>query len=85
MAGELENSQFAASPIRFARAGTTSIAYQMFGAGPPTVVAVPPMAQNVEHCWGWPGIRAMLDRFGSFCRYVHFDNDVYERVRAQFS
>lgn len=64
---------FAASPIRFARAGRTSIAYQMFGAGPPTLVAVPPMAQNVEHCWGWPGIRSMLERLGSFCRYVHFD------------
>ncbi len=64
---------FAAAPIRFARAGTTSIAYQMFGTGPSTIVAVPPMAQNVEHCWGWPGIRFMLERFGSFCRYVHFD------------
>ena len=73
MAAGPEGNGFAAAPIRFAQAGTTSIAYQMFGAGPPTVVAVPPMAQNVEHCWGWPGIRSMLERFGSFCRYVHFD------------
>jgi len=73
VAGDLDGGGFAAAPIRFARAGTTSIAYQMFGDGPPTVVAVPPMAQNVEHCWGWPGIRSMLERFGSFCRYVHFD------------
>lgn len=73
VAGDLAGDRFATAPIRFARAGTTSIAYQMFGTGPSTIVAVPPMAQNVEHCWGWPGIRSMLERFGSFCRYVHFD------------
>lgn len=68
-----DDDDFASAPVLFARAGTTNIAYQAFGTGPPTVVAVPPMAQNVEHGWGWPAIRAMLERFGSFCRYVHFD------------
>lgn len=69
----MEDADLARSPIRFARAGATNIAYQVFGSGPPTVVSIPPMAQNIEHCWGWPGIRAMLERFGSFCRFVHFD------------
>lgn len=68
-----EGSDFAREPIRYAQAGSTNIAYQAFGTGPPTVVAIPPMAQNVELGWGWPGVRTMLERFGSFCRYVHFD------------
>ncbi len=59
--------------IKFARAGGSSIAYQIFGDGPITIAAVPPMAQNIELCWEWPAIRHMLERFGSFSRYLHFD------------
>jgi pimeloyl-ACP methyl ester carboxylesterase/DNA-binding SARP family transcriptional activator len=44
----------------------------MFGEGPP-VVAVPPLAQNIELAWERPEIAGMLTRFGSFSRYVHFD------------
>ncbi len=59
-------------PVRFAQARGARLAYQQFGAGP-DVVAIPPMAQNIEVAWEWPDIRTMLERLGSFCRYLHFD------------
>ncbi|MCP3939707.1 MAG: alpha/beta hydrolase [Actinomycetia bacterium] len=59
--------------IEFAWANGARIAYQVFGSGEQTIVAVPPSAQNIEIAWERPEIRSMLVRFGSFCRYVHFD------------
>ena len=61
-----------APPTHFAKARGGRIAYQDFGTGP-TVVAVPPMAQNIEIAWEWPAVRAMLNRFGSFSRWIQFD------------
>jgi len=58
---------------RFAPARGARIAYQAFGAGEHTVVAIPPTAQNIEMSWEQPAVRAMLQRFASFCRYIHFD------------
>lgn len=58
--------------VRFAQARGARLAYQQFGAGP-DVVAIPPLAQNIEVAWEWPAIRAMFERLGSFCRYLHFD------------
>lgn len=58
---------------RFAPARGARLAYQVFGSGEHTVVAVPPTAQNIELSWEQPAIRAMLTRLASFCRYVHFD------------
>jgi pimeloyl-ACP methyl ester carboxylesterase/DNA-binding SARP family transcriptional activator len=58
---------------RFAPARGARLAYQVFGAGDQTVVAIPPLAQNIELSWEQPAIRRMLERFGSFCRYLHFD------------
>jgi len=49
------------------------LAYQAWGDGPATIVAIPPFAQNIEAAWGWPGLRAMFERFGTFSRYLHFD------------
>jgi pimeloyl-ACP methyl ester carboxylesterase/DNA-binding SARP family transcriptional activator len=63
---QLPQTRFA--PVRGAR-----IAYQVFGGGDQTVVAIPPTAQNIELSWEQPAVRAMLERFGSFCRYLHFD------------
>ena len=37
------------------------------------MVAIPPLAQNIEVAWEWPAVRAMLDRFGSFSRFLVFD------------
>lgn len=60
-------------PIRFAEARGARLAYQDFGTGPHTVVAIPPLAQNIELAWERPEIRAMFERFASFCRFIHFD------------
>ncbi len=49
------------------------MAYQVWGEGPATIVAIPPFAQNIEAAWGWPDLRAMFERFGTFSRYLHFD------------
>ncbi|MGI9596157.1 MAG: alpha/beta fold hydrolase [Acidimicrobiales bacterium] len=59
-------------PTRFAPARGARIAYQDFGSGP-AVVAVPPMAQNIEMAWEWPAVRAMFERYRSFSRMVQFD------------
>ena len=59
-------------PTRFAPARGARIAYQDYGKGP-AIVAVPPMAQNIEMAWEWPALRAMFERFGSFSRWVQFD------------
>ena len=61
------------APVEFASARAGRIAYQSFGSGAHTIVAVPPLAQNIEVAWDCPEIRAMLERFAGFCRYVHFD------------
>ncbi len=59
-------------PIHFAPARGARIAYQVFGEGP-TIVSIPPMAQNIEMAWERPEIRAMFERFASFSRFLHFD------------
>jgi pimeloyl-ACP methyl ester carboxylesterase len=50
-----------------------SLAYQVWGGGPATIVAIPPMAQNIELMWERPEYRTMLDRLGCFARVLHFD------------
>ncbi len=59
--------------IHFALSRGSRIAYQVFGDGPVTMVSIPPTAQNIEMAWEWPDVRAMLERFGSFSRFLHFD------------
>jgi pimeloyl-ACP methyl ester carboxylesterase len=49
------------------------LAYQTWGSGPATVVAIPPLAQNIELTWERPEYRTMLERLGSFARVLHFD------------
>lgn len=61
------------SGIRFARVEGAAIAYQLFGDGPAAVVAVPPLAQNIELTWERAEFRNFFDRFGSFARVLHFD------------
>lgn len=59
--------------VRFARASGSSIAYQVYGDGPVTICAVPPMAQNIELAWESPVIRRMFERYATFSRQVVFD------------
>jgi pimeloyl-ACP methyl ester carboxylesterase/DNA-binding SARP family transcriptional activator len=62
-----------ASSVRYARVAGASLAYQTWGDGPATIVAVPPLAQNIELTWERPEFRRMLTRLGSFARVLHFD------------
>ncbi|MEX1038707.1 MAG: alpha/beta fold hydrolase, partial [Acidimicrobiia bacterium] len=66
------NMQTDKSPIRFAQARGARLAWQIWGDGP-AMVAIPPLAQNIEMAWESPYIQRMLDRFGTFSRYLHFD------------
>lgn len=60
-------------PTRYARSGDVSLAYQDFGHGPVALVAVPPLARNIELAWESSLYRRYFNRVASFCRYVHFD------------
>ncbi len=60
-------------PIQFAPARGARLAYQIWGEGSETIVAIPPLAQNIEVSWESPLIRRMYERFGTFSRYVLFD------------
>ena len=60
-------------PICFATSRGARLAYQVIGDGPVDIVAIPPMAQHIEMAWEWPAIRYMLERFGTFSRFLHFD------------
>ena len=60
-------------PTRYARSGDVSLAYQDFGQGPVTLVAVPPLARNIELAWESSLYRRDFHRVASFSRYVHFD------------
>lgn len=59
--------------IEFAQARGARLAYQTWGSGDAVIVAIPPLAQNIEVAWEWPQIREMLERFGRFSRCVHYD------------
>ena len=60
-------------PTRYARSGEVSLAYQVFGDGPVTIVSVPPLAKNIEIAWECAQYRHYFERMAGFCRYVHFD------------
>jgi pimeloyl-ACP methyl ester carboxylesterase/DNA-binding SARP family transcriptional activator len=59
--------------VRYARVDGVSLAYQTWGSGSANIVAVPPLAQNIELTWERPEYRRMLDRLGSFAQVLHFD------------
>ena len=58
---------------RYAKSAGLDIAYQIFGAGDVTMVAVPPIVSNIELIWEDAAAARYLRRLGSFCRFIHFD------------
>jgi len=58
---------------KYARNGDVSIAYQVVGDGPVTLVGAPPIVSNVEADWDFPEMASWLTKLGRFCRLVHFD------------
>lgn len=59
--------------MRFARVDRTAIAFQTWGRGPTRIVAVPPLAQNIELAWERPEYRAFFERLGHVGEVLHFD------------
>ena len=59
-------------PIRYARNDGVSIAYQLMGQGR-AMLAIPPLAQNLELAWELPEFREIFERHASFAHVVHFD------------
>jgi class 3 adenylate cyclase len=58
---------------RYARSGNVSIAYQVFGEGPPDFVFVPGLISNIEYAWQQPACAAWLRSLASFSRVIWFD------------
>jgi pimeloyl-ACP methyl ester carboxylesterase/predicted Ser/Thr protein kinase len=63
----------AVPPTRYARSGTVSIAYQVFGAGPVDVVYVPGWVTHLETGWQQPRVAGFLQRLASFSRVIMLD------------
>ena len=61
------------SPIRYARSGDVSIAYQVTGDGPLDLVLVPGFFSHLEIDWEHPGSARIFERLGSFARLIRFD------------
>lgn len=58
--------------IRFVRAGSGYVAYQVHGAGPPLVLLSSPVT-SCELLWDHPRVAAVLRRLASFSALVLFD------------
>ena len=72
-AGEPRRADGLRGRTRYARSGTTAIAYQVVGAGPRDVVFIPGFVSHVEACWELPAYSTFLRRLASHGRLVLFD------------
>jgi pimeloyl-ACP methyl ester carboxylesterase/DNA-binding winged helix-turn-helix (wHTH) protein len=63
----------ATAPVRYARNGGMSIAYQITGAGPPDIVLVPGFVSHLELDWAEPRHTHFLNRLGGLGRLIRFD------------
>jgi class 3 adenylate cyclase len=61
------------APIRYARSGDVSVAYQVTGDGPIDLVLVPGFFSHLEIDWEHPGSARLFERLGSFVRLIRFD------------
>lgn len=67
-------SAFPAVPeTRYAASGGVSIAYQVVGNGPITVVMVPGFGSHLERAWEFPRLAHFYHRLSSFSRLVLLD------------
>jgi class 3 adenylate cyclase/alpha-beta hydrolase superfamily lysophospholipase len=58
---------------RYAMAGDSAIAYQVFGSGEHRVVALPSVVSNIELFWELAPVHHFLERWGSFATTAWFD------------
>ncbi len=62
-----------AADIHYARSGETSIAYQVRGDGPLTVLTAPGFVSHLEALPQLPAVSEAMDRLASFARVIVFD------------
>jgi DNA-binding winged helix-turn-helix (wHTH) protein len=60
-------------PVRYARSGELSIAYQVKGSGPRDLVLISGFVSHLELDWAEPRHAHFLKRLGSFARLIRFD------------
>ena len=60
-------------PVRYARSGDLSIAYQVTGDGPIDLVLISGFVSHLEKDWEEPRHAHFLDRLGSIARLIRFD------------
>ena len=61
-------------PVRYARSGDVSIAYQVTGEGNPIdMVFAGGTVSHLRLAWDRPANRAQIERFSRFCRLIRFD------------
>jgi DNA-binding SARP family transcriptional activator/pimeloyl-ACP methyl ester carboxylesterase/tetratricopeptide (TPR) repeat protein len=61
------------APVRYARSGDLSIAYQVTGDGPIDLVLISGFISHLEKDWEEPRHAHFLDRLGSVARLIRFD------------
>ncbi|HLQ62223.1 MAG TPA: adenylate/guanylate cyclase domain-containing protein [Candidatus Acidoferrales bacterium] len=60
-------------PIRYARSGDVTLAYQVLGEGPLDLVFAPPWIGNIELFWEEPSSVRFIERLAAFSRLLLFD------------
>jgi class 3 adenylate cyclase len=58
---------------KYAKSGSVSIAYQVFGDGPIDIVVIPGWLSNIDIFWEEPGFVRFSQRLGKFARVMLFD------------
>ena len=58
---------------RYAKGGSTNIAFQVFGEGPRDLVLVPGWVSNVDMFWDEPVVARFFQALSSFSRVILFD------------
>ena len=61
------------TPVRYARSGGLSIAYQLTGSGPCDLVLISGFVSHLELDWAEARHAHFLERLGSFARLIRFD------------
>ena len=61
------------APVRYARSGDVSIAYQVVGDGPHDILMIPGWVSHLALDWEDPEWIRWCERIGSFARLVRFD------------
>jgi pimeloyl-ACP methyl ester carboxylesterase len=60
-------------PVRYARSGNLSIAYQIIGQGPPDLIWCLGSYSHLDLLWEDPGFARTFDRLGESVRLLVFD------------